>query len=90
MAYMPALAEGLPEPLKDWEVIAISEEEMAHHATVGVSLDERHYMIDPRFNRVMDELGKRGIEPVPTPCDAIGFWGGAIRCITLPLRRDAG
>jgi N-dimethylarginine dimethylaminohydrolase len=46
-------------------------------------------MIDARFNRVMDELGKRGIEPVPTPCDAIGFWGGAIRCITLPLRRDA-
>lgn len=89
MAYMPALAEGLPEPLQDWEVIEISEEEMMHHATVGVSLDERHYMIDPRFNRVMDELGKRGIEPVPTPCDAIGFWGGAIRCITLPLRRDA-
>jgi len=89
MAYLPALAEGLPEPLKDWEVIAITEDEMMHHATVGVSLDERHYMIDARFNRVMDELGKRGIEPVPTPCDAIGFWGGAIRCITLPLRRDA-
>ena len=89
MAYLPGLAEGLPAPLKDWEVIAISEDEMRHHATVGVSLDERHYMIDARFNRVMDELGKRGIEPVPTPCDAIGFWGGAIRCITLPLRREA-
>lgn len=88
MAYLPALAEGLPEPLRGWEVIEITEEEMARHATVGVSLDERHYMIDPRFNRLMDELGKRGIEPVPTPCDAIGFWGGAIRCITLPLRRD--
>ena len=70
-------------------MIEITEEEMLHHATVGVSLDERHYMIDPRFNRLMDELGRRGIEPVPTPCDQIGFWGGAIRCITLPLRRDA-
>lgn len=89
MAHLPALAEGLPAPLKDWEVIEITREEMDAHATVGVSLDEKHYMIDPRFNRVMDELGRRGVEPVPTPSDAIGFWGGAIRCITLPLRRDA-
>ncbi|MDH3740228.1 MAG: hypothetical protein OER56_01405 [Hyphomicrobiales bacterium] len=89
MAHLPSLAEGLPGPLKDWDVIEITEDEMNAHATVGVSLDDKHYMIDPRFNRVMDELGKRGIEPVPTPCDAIGFWGGAIRCITLPVKRDA-
>lgn len=89
MAHLPALADGLPEPLRGWEVIEITRAEMEAHATVGVSLDPRRYMIDPRFNRVMDELGRRGIEPVPTPCDAIGFWGGAIRCITLPLRRDA-
>ena len=89
MAHLPALAEGLPEPLKNWDVIEITEDEMNAHATVGVSLDDKHHMIDPRFNRVMDELGKRGIEAVPTPCDAIAFWGGAIRCITLPLKRDA-
>jgi N-dimethylarginine dimethylaminohydrolase len=88
MAYTPALADGLPEPLKDWDVIELTHEEMMSHATVGVSLDDKHYMIDPRFNRVMDELGKRGVEPVPTPCDQIGYWGGAIRCITLPLVRD--
>jgi len=89
MAHLPSLVEGLPGPLKDWDVIELTEEEMHAHATVGVSLDDKHYMIDPRFNRVMDELGKRGIEPVPAPCDAIGFWGGAIRCITLPIKRDA-
>lgn len=89
MAYMPALAEGLPEPLKDWDVIELTHEEMEAHATVGVSLDDKRYMIDTRFNRVMDELYTRGIEPIPTPCDAIGYWGGAIRCITLPLKRDA-
>lgn len=89
MAHLPALAQGLPEPLKDWQVIEITREEMDAHATVGVSLDDRHYMIDPRFNRIMDELVRHDIEPVPTPCDAVGFWGGAIRCVTLPLRRDA-
>ena len=61
---------------------------MNGHATVGVSPDPQHYMIDPRFGRIMDELDKRGVEPIPTPCEAIGFWGGAIRCITLPLSRD--
>jgi len=89
MAYMPALAEGLPEPLKDWDVIELTHEEMMAHATVGVSLDDKRYMIDPHHNRVMDELYKRGVEPIPTPSDAIGYWGGAIRCITLPLKRDA-
>ena len=88
MAHLPALEAGLPEPFKDWEVLEITREEMDGHATVGVSLDARHYMINPCFGRVMDILDKHGIEPVPTPCSAIGFWGGAIRCITLPLRRD--
>lgn len=88
MAYTPALAEGLPPPLRDWEVIEISEAEMHAHATVGVSLDNRRYMIDPQFGRIIDQLDQYGIEPLPTPCDAIGFWGGAIRCVTLPLARD--
>ena len=88
MAHRPALRDGLPPPLKDWEVIDITADEMNAHATVGVSLDDSHYMIDPRFTRIMDELSKRGVDPLPTPCDAIGFWGGAIRCITLPLVRD--
>ncbi len=89
MTHTPALKEGLPEPLKDWDVIDLSEQEMLGHATVGVSLDENRYMINPRHNRVMDELYKHGIEPISTPCEDIGYWGGAIRCITLPLRRDA-
>lgn len=88
MAHLPALADGLPEPLKDWDVIEITEDEMNRHATVGVSPDDKHYMIDPHFNRIMNELGRHGVEPIPTPSDAIGFWGGAIRCITLPLVRD--
>ncbi len=88
MAHLPALADGLPAPIADWDVIEISEEEMHGHATVGVSLDDKRYMIDPRFTRLMGELEKHAIEPVPTPCDAIGFWGGAIRCVTLPLARD--
>ena len=89
MTHTPALADGLPEPLKNWEVIEITEQEMNGHATVGVSLDDSRYMINPQHNRVMDELYKHGIEPISTKCEDIGYWGGAIRCITLPLIRDA-
>jgi N-dimethylarginine dimethylaminohydrolase len=88
LAFPPAFKEGLPAPLKDWEVIEITESEAAGFATVGVSLDPSRYLIDPRHTRIMEELDKRGIEPVPMPCDQIFFWGGAIRCITLPLARD--
>lgn len=89
MAYLPALPEGLPEPLRGWDIIELTHEEAINHATVGVSLDAHRYMIDPRFNRVIDELARRRIEAIPTPCDAIGYWGGAIRCLTLPLSRGA-
>ena len=89
MAYLPALLEGLPAPLKNWDVIELTYEEMQKHASVGVSLDDKRYMIDPQFSRVIRELHKHHIEAIPTPCDEIGYWGGAIRCLILPLRRDA-
>lgn len=88
MAYLPALSEGLPAPLKDWEVIEITEKECMTLATVGVSLDPQHYMINYKHNRIMEELDKRGIEPIPLETDHISFWGGDIRCSTLPIVRD--
>ena len=88
MAYLPALANGLPRPLKGWDIIELTFDEMQSHASVGLSLDPSRYLIDPRQTRVMDELEQRGIQPIATPCDAIAYWGGAIRCVTLPLRRD--
>lgn len=89
MAYLPALPDGLPEPFKGWEVIEITEQECASLATVGISLDPSHYMINKRHNRVMNELVKRGIEPIALDTDHISFWGGDIRCSTLPLVREA-
>ena len=89
MAFLPALPDGLPKPLKDWEVIEITEQECASLATVGVSLDPDRYMINYKHNRIMEELDRRGIEPIPLETDHISFWGGDIRCSTLPLVREA-
>jgi N-dimethylarginine dimethylaminohydrolase len=88
MAYLPALAEGLPEPVRDWEVIALTEHEAQTFATVGVSLDERTYVMPAGNNRVVDELDKRGIEPITIPYEDVSFRGGSVRCSTLPLARD--
>ncbi len=89
MVYRPALLNGLPEPVKDWEAIELSEHEARSFATVGVSLDEKTYLLPAGNNRVADELGRRGIEPIPVPSDEISFWGGSLRCSTLPLSRDS-
>lgn len=60
MAYLPPLVDGLPEPVKDWEVIELTEQEARTFATVGVSLDEKTYMLPAGHNRVIDELDRRG------------------------------
>ena len=88
MAYLPALTQGLPAPFRDWEVIEITEQECLTLATVGISLDSQRYMINHRHNRIMEELDKRGIEPIPLETEHISFWGGDIRCSTLPIVRD--
>jgi N-dimethylarginine dimethylaminohydrolase len=89
MTYLPALPDGLPEPFRDCDVIEITEQECASLATVGVSLDQKRYMINKRHNRIKNELGKRGIEPTALDSDHISFWRGDSRCSTLPIVREA-
>ncbi len=89
LAYLPSIVDGLPEPLGDWEIIELREDEARTFATVGVSLDQATYMIDDRNTRVMDELDKRSVTPIPLPAADLGFFGGDIRCSTLPVARDA-
>jgi N-dimethylarginine dimethylaminohydrolase len=88
MAYLPTFTEPLPEPIKDWEIIELTEQEAHSFATVGVSLDDKTYVLPAGNNRVVDELDRRGIEPVPLPFDHVGFWGGSVSCATLPLARE--
>ena len=40
----------MPEPLRDWDVIDLSEDEARAFATVGVSLDDKRYVI-PKSSR---------------------------------------
>lgn len=90
MAYLPALKEGLPKPVQDWDVIELEYDEgTGGTATVGVSLDEKRYLTNGKYGRVLDVLAARGVEPIPVECDMLEYWGGGVRCCTLPLVRDS-
>jgi glycine amidinotransferase len=89
LAYLPALREGIPAPLKNWEVIELTLDEAMGMATVGVSIDEKRYVTSGSHGRVDDLLAAHGVEPIVVACDALERWGGSIRCCTLPLARDA-
>jgi len=86
--YRDELDCALPGPLRDWEVIEISDAEARAYATVGVSLDEQHYVIPAGLDRVNEELDRRGVEPVPVDFDHVGYWGGCVSCATQAISRE--
>ena len=88
MAHLPALGGNLPDPVADWDLIEVTEEETRMLATVGMSLDQGRHIIDRRLERVIDEIGERGIEPIPIEIEHLSAWGGAVRCVALPISRD--
>jgi glycine amidinotransferase len=89
MAYLPALGGALPAPIADWDVIEITEEETRMLATVGMNLDARRHLIDARLERVCGELERHGMDPIPLDVEHLSAWGGAVRCVTLPISRAA-
>ena len=89
IAHLPALGGALPAPIADWEVIEIDESEARMLATVGMNLDSRRHIVDRRLTRLIDRLDDHGMEPVPVEIDMLAQWGGAVRCITLPISREA-
>lgn len=88
MAYLPALKNGLPAIVADWDVIELTLEEMLALGTVGMNLDPQTHMIDERHVRLIRELERRGMTCIPMPMDYLAYWGGAVRCVTLPTSRD--
>jgi N-dimethylarginine dimethylaminohydrolase len=89
MAHLPPLGGRLPEPIADWDVIEITEEEARGLATVGMNVDQERHLIDRRLARVIDELDRHGLTPVPVAVDTLALWGGSIRCVALPISRAA-
>src|SRR5262245_44207977 len=88
MAHMPALGGKLPDPIADWDVIELTEDETKDLALVGMNIDAKKHLIDRRFERVIGELEKQGMEPIPVEIENLSSMGGAVRCVTLPIARE--
>ena len=78
----------LPAPLQDWDVIELSEDEARAYATVGVSLDDKRYVMPSHLGRVGEELSRRGVEPIEIDYDHVSYWGGCVSCSTHAIARD--
>ncbi len=88
LLYRDELTETLPDPLADWDVIELTEAEALAYATVGVSLDDKRYVIPTGLGRVCEELARRGIEPIEIEYNHVSYWGGCVSCSTHAIWRD--
>ena len=90
MCFMGGLKEGkLPAPIEDWEVIEATAEEAHSLGCNTLCLEPGAVIIGAKHKRLIKEIEKRGVNVVPVPFDKPSELGGAIRCSTHPLLREA-
>jgi N-dimethylarginine dimethylaminohydrolase len=88
-----AFLDGLPEPIKNWNIIWINKKETNQGASnivpLGPDDSGKHRVLVPEeAPRVIEEIDKLGVRPIPIKANLPARNGGAIRCATLVLNRD--
>ena len=90
IACVEAFVNGLPECIRDWDVIEVSTEMANDHlATNQLVLDDRTILIpaEPAHDAIAVELTRRRFEVVRLPYEAVYRVGGSFRCAHQPLVR---
>ena len=87
MIYRPAFANGIPEPMRRWDLIDITVEEAQAGGPCAVMLDPKTILIVAEAPRLIDILGRRGLNVIAVPFDAVIKFDGAIRCSTFVIHR---
>jgi N-dimethylarginine dimethylaminohydrolase len=88
MVYRPAFANGIPEPMKGWDLIDITLEEAEAGGPCAVMLDPKTILMVAEVPRLIRLLQERGLDVIPIPFDAVTKMDGAIRCATFVIHRD--
>jgi len=78
---------GVPDRLKTWVRINITESDCAQLAANGLPINESTYVIDPVFSRIGDELENNGVTVESVDFSISRGFGGSFRCSTQPLLR---
>jgi glycine amidinotransferase len=82
-----AFMNGIPDILKPWTKINITETDCARLAANGLPINESTYVIDPVFSDIGDALIKEGIVVECVDFSVSRAFGGSFRCSTQPLLR---
>jgi len=86
-----AFVEGLPDPIKGWDLVKVSIESVRRLAVNGIPVDNRNYIMsfnehnDNRF--LQSELEKRNIKVYRLFFGTHNGQGGSLRCATQPIIR---
>ena len=88
-----AFLDGIPEPMKDWDFIWTTKDETDQGASNIVPLGpddsgQHRVLVPAEAPRVIEEIDKRGVRPIPIVANLPARNGGGIRCATLVLNRD--
>ena len=87
IAYLDGFKEGLPEVLKDWDIIEATAEECHVMGSNTICLEPGTVFIGSQHKRLINEIEKKGCTAIPVDYDLIEFHGGGIRCTTHPIFR---
>lgn len=87
-----AFLDGLPEEIRDWDLIRVSLEDVKRLAVNGLPVNSQNYVLsynNHNDNRsVQAELEKRGITVHRVFFGTHNGQGGSLRCATQPLKRE--
>ncbi len=82
-----ALVDGTPALLRGWDLIELKPEEAEALAANVLIIDYKTVVVEENQHRLMDELDRRGVEPLPLAFDVPILMAGGFRCATHPLLR---
>jgi len=90
VASLEALPDGLPEFMRDWDVIDVPAAlAKAHMACNNLVLDDRTVVVpsEPELDPIADALAQRRFETIRIPYRVPCMVGGSFRCAHQPLIR---
>ena len=90
IACVEAFTGGLPECIRDWDVIEVDRELCNDHlGTNHLVIDDRTIVVpaEAPHDRVCDALRQRKFEVIRLPYEAVYRVGGSFRCAHQPLIR---
>ncbi|MGV2989689.1 hypothetical protein ACE1OE_18810 [Vibrio sp. E150_011] len=88
IAYEASFPNGLPEFMRDFDVIWVNRAEALATGPCAVMLDKKHILVPEEATQLCQQLAKKGITPVTVPFKYHAKLCGGIRCKISVTRRE--